>query len=134
MGDIWLSNGDLNDHSSSIWNLEGVSRVRAGEVIGSARIWAGHLLLMKQFDHSGFERGRSNYVAQIKRSGIVRFRQSQREQTLCFNGNPFDVAATLTSGLLIGKRKQCLAGLEAIAGEGRSERIGNISKHGRGVS
>jgi hypothetical protein len=84
---------------------------------------------MKQFEHWGCEQGRSNYVAQIKRSGIVRFRQ-----TRCFNGNPLDVAATLSSGLLIGKRKQCLAGLEAIAGEGRSERIGNISKQGRGVS
>ena len=120
----------IESQDTSIWNLEGVSRVRAGEVIGSARIWAGHLLLMKQF----VEQGRSNYVAQIKRSGIVRFRQSQGEQTRCFIGNPFDVAATLTSGLLIGKRKQCLAGLEGIAGEGRSERIGNISKHGRGVS
>jgi hypothetical protein len=53
---------------------------------------------MKQFDHSGFEQGRSNYVAQIKRSGIVRFRQPQGEQTRCFNGNPFDVAAMLSSG------------------------------------
>jgi hypothetical protein len=45
-------------------------------------------------------RAARNYVAQMKRSGAVRFRQSYGEQ----NGDPFDVAAALTSGLLIGKR------------------------------
>src|SRR6476660_5163059 len=39
------SNGfPLKHQVCYIWYLECVSRVRAGEVAGSARIWAGHLL------------------------------------------------------------------------------------------
>ena len=81
-------------------------------------------------------RAARNYVAQMKRSGLCSL------ASLKVKVNRPDVLAGThlislphsPRELLIGKRKQCLAGSDGITGEGRSERIENISKHGHGVS